>query len=209
MDFFTRLKDIINAELNAALDKAEDPEKMLSLAIKEMEDALIKLKTSCSEKMAALDELRGSATEVTGSAAKWESRAKRALDAGKEDLAKEAIAEKIKATKELEHIQKLIASAEETISRSMEEISALDDKITESKHRFALLKEKEERARNEKRKQDAMKKDTEERFRSYEERINRMYAYNDLNMNRDEFRDAEEAEEIEREMEALKKKYEN
>lgn len=206
MDFFTRLKDIINSELNAALDKAEDPEKMLALTLKEMEDALIDLKTSCSKKMAELDELKALYADLEVSVSKWTARAKKALDAGKEDLAKEAIAEKIRVAKEKDSTAELIASAEATIDKAKAEIAELGRNIAESKQRYALLKDKAARATAEKKRREATRRDTDEKFRDFEERINKMDGFSSNRSDaKRSFEDLEMEEEIERELEKLRR----
>jgi phage shock protein A len=83
-----RFRDIVNSNLNSILDKAEDPEKMIKMMIHEMDDNLVELKRSCSEKVAEKVQL-GRELEVIGKKIEqWQDRAEMALEKDKEDLAK-------------------------------------------------------------------------------------------------------------------------
>src|SRR5690606_39606241 len=94
MGIFTRFKDIVSSNINAMLDKAEDPEKMIRLMVQEMEDTLVELKASCAGAMATKSKVSRAAEANASRVADWESKARLALTKGREDLAKEALAEK-------------------------------------------------------------------------------------------------------------------
>ena len=57
MSVFTRFRDIVSSNINSMLDRAEDPEKMIKLMIREMEDTLIELKSACAGVAMGLDRL--------------------------------------------------------------------------------------------------------------------------------------------------------
>ena len=97
MSIFTRLRDIVTSNLNAMLDKAEDPEKMVRMMIQEMEDTLIEVKSSCAGVMAGQKCLERELAAVGRTVADWEAKAKLAVEKGREDLARAALAEKRRA----------------------------------------------------------------------------------------------------------------
>ncbi len=208
MNIFSRFMDIINANMNALLDKAEDPEKMLRMMIQEMEDTLIELKSSCASAMAESAKLERNIKEAKEAEERWEKRAILAVSKGKEDLAREALSEKLLSRKDADRFSRLLDENRNTISEARKDISALEDKLSESKARFRILKEKEERAKNERKARESMKKDTEAKFREMEGKLDRMNAFEDIEKDR-EFEDLERSDEIEKELEELRKRVEN
>lgn len=208
MNIFSRFMDIINANMNALLDKAEDPEKMLRMMIQEMEDTLIELKSSCASAMAESAKLERNIKEAKEAEERWGKRAILAVSKGKEDLAREALSEKLLSRKDADRFSRLLDENRNTISEARKDISALEDKLSESKARFRILKEKEERAKNERKARESMKKDTEAKFREMEGKLDRMNAFEDIEKDR-EFEDLERSDEIEKELEELRKRVEN
>ncbi|MFP6615093.1 MAG: PspA/IM30 family protein, partial [Candidatus Hydrogenedentota bacterium] len=86
MGIFTRVRDIISSELNTMLEKAEDPEKLVKLMIREMEDTLVEIKASCAGAMATKKKIQRDSSEVKERSEAWADKAQLAIDKGREDL---------------------------------------------------------------------------------------------------------------------------
>ena len=71
MGIFTRFRDIISSNINAMLDKAEDPEKLIRLMIREMEDTLVEIKASCAGVMASSKKGQRQLDEVLAREKHW------------------------------------------------------------------------------------------------------------------------------------------
>jgi len=95
MGIFTRFKDIINSNLNAMLDKAEDPEKLIKLMIHEIEDTLVELKASCAGVMANRRKIQRQLEAIQSRAEYWNKNAELAVRKSRDDLAREALIESV------------------------------------------------------------------------------------------------------------------
>jgi len=109
MGIFTRFRDIVNSNINGMLDRAEDPEKLIRLMIHEMEDTLIEIKAASAGVMANIRKIARQAEGARDRAGYWAEKAEQAVYKGREDLARQALIEKRKHSKQVEFLENELA----------------------------------------------------------------------------------------------------
>lgn len=214
MGIFTRFRDIVNSNINAMLDKAEDPEKLIKLIIREMEDTLVELKASCAGVMAGSRKVQRQIEETDAKARQWEDRAELAVKKGRDDLAREALLEKRHYLDRAESLQKESQEHNVLIEQYQEDIKQLEDKLHSAREKQRLLVQRHIRARGKMRAQEEIRRiestDAILKFEAFENRIERMEAEADLvNFGRksnleSEFDNLMVDEDIEKELQDLK-----
>jgi len=180
MGVFTRFKDIISANLNSMLDRAEDPEKMIRLMISEMEETLVELKSSTASLMADKLKVKREGDWMQSEVRKWSERASLAMDKGREDLAREAIIEKQRFEARMQELDAEVAKFDGLIDQSRSDINRLEEKITAARKKQRLLVQRQNRAQGrmqtEKNIRKAGSSEAILKFEEYEHRIDRMEA---------------------------------
>jgi phage shock protein A len=214
MGIFSRLRDIISSNVNAMLDKAEDPEKLVKLMIQEMEDTLVEVKASCAGVMAQRKKIERQLEAAREGVERWDENARLAVQKGRDNLAREALSEKRRYRERADALERELDEHEALVAQYQDDIMQLEDKLDTVREKQRVLVQRHIHARRKKRaQQDIRKADTSDafvRFEKFQNRIERMEAEADLvNYGRkptleEEFARLETDEEIERELEELK-----
>ena len=140
MGIFSRLSDIINSNLNAMCDSAEDPEKMIRLIIQEMEDTLVEVRSASAKIMADKKTQERQLRSLKGQAITWEEKAKLALSKDREDLARAALNEKRQVEGDARSLESELQLADEHIQQLHDEVGQLQLKLDDAKaKRKAIL----------------------------------------------------------------------
>jgi phage shock protein A len=218
MGIFSRFTDIVNSNLNAILDKAEDPEKMVRLIIQEMEDTLVEVRSASAKTLANKKEIATQINKLYNEGKDWQSKAELAISKDREDLARAALQEKKKCDEYGRTLTVELDVVESQISKLQGEVGQLQDKLADAKARqkTIVMRQKTVSSRLEiKKTLDSSKVDAAMgRFEQYERKIDdlesQVDAY-DLGKKTlaDEFAHLATDDEIDDALAALKKKVKN
>ncbi len=133
MGIFSRLTDIVNSNINAILDRAEEPEKIIRLIVQEMEDTLVEVRASAAKTIADKKEIGRRLDRFAVTQAEWQRKAELALSKGREDLAKSALLEKTKLNDRAEALAAEYELVEQSLDRGEADIGKLEAKLREAK----------------------------------------------------------------------------
>jgi phage shock protein A len=216
MGIFSRFADIVNANLNALLDKAEDPAKMIRLIIQEMEDTLVEVRTTSARTIAEKKDLTRKISRLHEEVDSWQQKAELALSKDRDDLAKAALVEKKACQENAAELEKQLEAVEANLNQLNDEIGQLQDKLQDAKSRQSalLMRHKTATSRLKVREQlySSSVDDAMERFDSYERKLDNLEANVDAQaMGRkrtlaDEIDSLEEDEKLDAELAELKAK---
>lgn len=184
MSIFTRFRDIVSSNINAMLDRAEDPEKMIKLMIREMEDTLIEMKSACAGVIASRKKLQRRHDDLSERIGLWAKRAELAINKQRDDLAREALIEKRRFAELADSLGPEILEHSSLIEQYQGDISELETKLASAKEKKRMLIQRHKKAGHKMRAQEEIRRmdstETMARFEHLETRIDRMEAEADL-----------------------------
>ncbi|WP_018110803.1 PspA/IM30 family protein [Thermus igniterrae] len=139
MNLLDRIGRLIRANLNDLLRRAEDPEKLIEQALLDMKEALKEAREQVAAALAEGKRLEREVESHLKEAALWEEKAKEALGAGREDLAKEALRRRKRALDLAEGFRQQAEEQKALTDRLLTQLKALEAKIDEAEARKKLL----------------------------------------------------------------------
>jgi len=216
MGIFTRFSDIVNSNINAILDKAEDPEKIVRLMIQEMEDTLVEVRSAAARSIADKKDLNRKLGSLDAEIRDWDDKAELAMRKGREDLARAALVEKSRVQAAVDTLKADYMAVDDGLGKLNDDIARLEAKLQDAKARQKALLARHKTANSRlaaRRKiHDYKIDDAMVRFEQYTRRIDdvegRIEAY-DLGLPKDlnhEFAGLEAEESVQKEFDELKRR---
>ena len=210
----SRIRDLVSANLNAMLDRAEDPELMVNEYLRQLNQNLNEAKVSVASAMADETKLHNKMVEHQAQADQWQRKAQAALGAGDEELARQALARKLQAQKLADGYRQQYEAQDQQVEELQDALIKLESRTAEARARRELLIAKKNRAQT----QEAIQRTVRglgdvtamDRLGQLEERVDdrlaRADAMDQLNRGTLEarFEDLEADQELDAELAALK-----
>lgn len=142
MGTFSRMRYVIAANVNALIEKAEDPEKLLRALIREMEDAGEEARAASADVMAELSHLQRAIKDQATQQQQWRDRAEKAVLEDRDDLAREAL----KTATEIAGRQAALTQEEQLLKSRSEQLTTdmatLKHKLAEAKLKLRDMQQK-------------------------------------------------------------------
>jgi len=139
MSTFSRLRYVVAANVNALIEKAEDPEKLLRALIREMEDAGEEARMASAELLAEQQRLVRAEGQLADDVSQWQQRAEAAVAQGRDDLARDALIARTDIEARLEATRDEQKHVAERVTRMEQDMATLKSKLGEAKTKLKDL----------------------------------------------------------------------
>lgn len=216
--FFKRVKTVVSSELNAALDKAEDPVKMLDQFMRDMEEDIHEAETAVAKQIANEKMLKKKFDDAQKLVEKRQAQAEKAIGAGDDDLARRALEDKKSHESHADSLREAWERAKQDSATLRQKLQDMKDEYEEMKLKQDSLKARAETAKATTKINRTMSSvgsdDSKAGFERMEEKVMRYEAEAETSedlrsANRsldDEFEKLDERDGVDDELAALKKK---
>jgi phage shock protein A len=146
MGIFSRLGTLIKSNINDLITKAEDPEKMLSQVLLEMQQQLVEAKKAVAIAIADEKKLQKQYTSETDKSKEWERKAMVAVRAGDDNLARQALGRKQEHENIAQQFQQQWIAQKQAVEKLKDALRLLNNKIEEAKRKKNILIARKKRA---------------------------------------------------------------
>lgn len=154
MTIFSKMSDIVSANINNLLEKASDPVKMSKLMIQEMQETLVEIKASVAKVLADRKGLERQLEEKQAKKSYFEEKAQMAVDKGSDDLAKKILDEIIEIEGHIVELETRHKQISDVVDDYRADIEKLESKLGEARHKAKLHEEQLKAAKSKKEVQD-------------------------------------------------------
>lgn len=214
MGIMDRLSRLLRANINDTLDRAEDPEKMLDQILRDMQSSIQTAREQVANMIAQEKELEGDLQEAQKLSSEWQEKARRAVGAGKDDLAREALRRKHDNDANAEVYGQQVRAQTQMVDKLKQQLRQLESKYTATMSQRDSLIARQRRARAAQKVTETMSTFSpmdptadldrmERRIRSNEAKALAMTEMADDSFDA-QFRELDYDDDVERELEALK-----
>ena len=139
MGLFSRIADLFKSNVNDAIDKAEDPEKMLKQMVLDMEESVNKATIAVGNAIANEKSLERKISKARNDSQEWLAKAQQAIAAGRDDLAKAALEKKGMFDKNIADLEPVYFQAKSTAEKIRQQLDQLKSKLDEARTRQGTL----------------------------------------------------------------------
>lgn len=139
MGILKRIANVFRSNANDALDKMEDAEKMLKQMVLDMEESINKATVAIAQAIANEKSLERKIEKSRSDSKEWEGKARQALSAGREDLARQALEKKSISDRNLADLLPTYEQARQTSNKLREQLNQLKAKLDDAKNRQSTL----------------------------------------------------------------------
>jgi phage shock protein A len=156
MGLLDRIGNVLRANVNDMVSKAEDPEKILEQAVSDMQEDLLQLRQAVASAIASQKRSEQQYNKAINDENSWQQKAQLALQKGDENLAREALVRKKSYSETAVALKGQLDGQSGQIENLKRNLIQIESKISEAKTKKDMLKARSQAAKAQEQLQSAV-----------------------------------------------------